>query len=459
MSEPVFVAVFFAVALAWRLIPAWEINRFVWDEVGYGLPTLHLIQNGYLPLHYLGASYMVPVDEYIGAFLFHFTGPSPVVLRLGGITLASVGWYLAYRSFRRWLPLDEARAVSLLLAAPSSMHVVYVSVAASHGYGTFCMVAAWLLLQRLHVTDRMGRYACYGAILGVINFIFPQSRIHILAFLCIVFGPHLWRRIIRSAQTKPGKASVLLLTISVGSAAPVFYRYLTRRESYTASSLELALIGFALVAGAIAAWHLFWTPFWRASSRKLVAFFALAILTSGLPEQYYQRYQKGVLEPHGAHDAATYHLRHAHEWPGQILFFVGKIIPRTLIGEASTYSYARPENYRPGPSVAVGLALIILWTIACYQIATEPSRQPARTQFAWLVVPLILLCTSLIPSWNLANEFNARYLSMVLPGVIFPFVYLMRRHLPPALGGTALLVLLIWNGHDALISWPRFLGF
>jgi hypothetical protein len=214
------------------------------------------------------------------------------------------------------------------------------------------------------------------------------------------------------------------------TAAPVVYRFLTRRESYVASGWEVTLS--LLCAALLAAAALFCIAGLRsirairAREAAPVALCMGLLVAVPLPAALWfkaveaPRLQEQGLEVYGE---KAYSWKHYHEWPQQGRILLEGVIPAVAFGrwtEMEGDPQARwPWSWKGAASVCIlGLLSLGLWR-------HTQSRGLSRTfseRDVVIVGPFFLTILVILPSWSLFSDFSYRYLLPFLPG-LFLFAY------------------------------------
>lgn len=438
-------------AFAWRLLPALRTPVYIGDEPLFGLPTIDAIKAGLWPLHYVGAPYGFPLAEYFAALGEILTGRHPMWIRLPNIALGSVAVVMLFRLSAPFLGSRVAFATGLLLACPNSLHLHFISMGSSYGFGLLCVAVLWQTWQPLSGREPLSRYAWVGVVTGIALFIFPQVRVPLLGWIVVLLGPHL----VRLARRR--KAVAIGASFCTAALLPLGYYFISRKSPYTPPLWGVVLFGLGAVGALTIAGIVMWFDrSWRAWTRRLLVTALLAAVVVALPEWVYQHSQSSHLEQKRRHDPTRYTLRHPHELPRQGAFFLGEVVPLVVLGNADALSPTLVEEARIETGwVIVGLAAVAAWLWSACSEMKRTSPGIRRQEKAWLLVPVLTTAIVLIPSWNLADNINARYFTLTMPGTLLPFVWACDRHLPRHLATVSLYLYVAWCAYDSWVLWPQ----
>ncbi len=451
-SEAIFV---FALASAWRLVAAWQVKGYALDEAIFGIPTVRDILAGNWPLHFVKAPYGFPLNEWLAAPLFLAFGPHPMWLRLPSILVASIVIAWVFVQLARQFGRPVAWTVGLLVGCPHGLHLIFVSLGSSYGTGFAVIALAVSLLARLKLNASMARFAWIGSATGWLHFILPQLRVFLLAWALYILGPHLWRLVQRYQKRPIGRVTMALACLGALMLALAGYHFLTRRGDPMPNFYRTIWLlgGGLLLAAGIGVLR---QPSWQAIAKRWSAFLAFFVLATLPLDLAYRHWQKDRLEVAGAHDASQYSLKHAHEWPAQVAFFVGRIVPLALGDRSDSLTMVQVKDAAiPPAAIAGGIVLLALWGWAVLRQIRQLPSPSQRIFLAW-VLPVGLTAILILPSWNLAHDLHARYFTLVAPGLWLPWAIQLQNVRQRLIAPIAMILLLAWNAYDAFVIWPEF---
>jgi hypothetical protein len=427
LSTNEFACVFalFALALAWR-IPWSATLPMTWvDEVLYSWPTVEQIKQGHLLTYVYGTNYAAPVHEYCAAWLSHLFGNSLLVFRCPVGFFSSAAVAVSFLLLSRLVGLGAAAVIGLVLACPSSAPAIYQVLAVPAYAATMLLVAlmqwATLALDRERTPPR---WILFGALAGVAFYVFKLSLMQsAVSFGWLFSRSALGRQMIERFLEDRTRAA-RDLTVLLGSAilmAPVLYRALTRRGSYTPQSWELALVGLALLIVAVGLWRMRRCLPDQPTGWQNGVLCGIAFLAAALPPMfYYSAIEQPRLAAEGVnlYTETAYSWKHAHEWPFQLRLFFDRVFPSLWIGrvqELEGFPTSVPVTWKSLVSAGIG---VVLLAGAWHRATRSNWRLALPVGTIVLIGPFVLTSAVMLPSWLLHGEFCYRYLLPYMSGFL-----------------------------------------
>ena len=449
-------------ALVWRLPIAATAPMVAADEVTYSRPTvLRMLADE--PLFYIaGTNYGAPVHEALAVPLVRWFGESKLTLRLPVVVLGSVGVAMSFLVLRRVAGGGPALGIALLMALGHSVIIRYTSFAHPlYAALSVLIPAGQLLAFRVDEERRMGRWIALGLCLGFAMYVLKVAIFAAAAVLAWLWwrSEHgqLWRAQWGEVAVRKRGGKCALLFAGAGAVAlPVLYRFLTRRESFTASALELALAGTAAILAIAAA--IVAIPFLRGASHRAWLHAAVCLglmLAVPMPAAlWYRHMEKPRLEARGTreYDEAAYTWKHAHEWPTQARIVLEGMLPAFLIGRETQLEHNPKATWPWTWEGALSVAFLAALGAGLSRKMREHGWRAAFGERDFvLIAPFFLTLAVMLPSWLLFSDYSFRYLLPFLPG-LYLFAYRclelpIQRHRRAAVG--LLAAYLVYCGIDA----------
>jgi hypothetical protein len=214
----------------------------------------------------------------------------------------------------------------------------------------------------------------------------------------------------------------LLIALANVFALPVLYRVLTRREAFTATTLDLALAG-AACAAALAAALAALTLLRGASGRAWLHATACVALVLAVPVPasiWYDRVERPRLEAAGVpeYDEAAYTWKHAHEWPTQTRIVLEGMLPALLMGRDTQLEHDPKATWPWGWKGVLSVAFLAGLALAVNRKAREQGwRSTFGERDFVLIAPFLATLAVMLPSWLLFSDYSFRYVFPFLPGM------------------------------------------
>ncbi|MGV3531231.1 MAG: hypothetical protein ACO1QR_02600 [Chthoniobacteraceae bacterium] len=343
---------------------------------------------------------------------------------------------------------------SVIIRYTSFAHPLYAAL-------SVLIPAGQLLAFRVDEERRLWRWIALGVCLGFAMYVLKLAIFAAATVLAWLWwrSEHgrLWRERWEDSSTRKRLAVCALLFAGASAVAfPVLYRFLTRRESFTASTLELVLAGMAAVLVTAAAFVA--VPFLRGASRRAWLHAAVCIgfmLAVPMPAAlWYRHVEKPRLAATGApeYDEAAYTWKHAHEWPTQARIVLEGMLPAFLIGRETQLEHDPKAKWPWTWEGALSVAFLAALGVGLRRKARVHGW---RTTFGErdfvLIAPFFLTLAVMLPSWLLFSDYSFRYLLPFLPG-LYLFAYRclelpIQRHRHAAV--VLLAIYLLYCGADA----------
>jgi hypothetical protein len=419
-----------SLALLWCLYYGLHKGSPVGDEVQAAVTAFHILHDqGFMPF-LVGQDYMGTIQEYVMAGMMMLSGVNELVLRLPSMMFFAAAVFITYVTISREVSGEIALASGILMVATNSA-VTYYTALGVPDYGAATFLGGAIAWQTFRV-DRLrswGQWALLGALGGLGAYLFQILILQTMASMAFLAARStLSGRFRPVARNRSFGAIVACGVVGGILLLAVAYHFLTRRATYVAGLLDLALLCGGLLFGGVFVIllarvlkpsHAEWV-----SSASFAIVFAAFLIFPNLWFRYHEL-PSLVADHVPLWQAGTYSLKQAREWvtdqPGLLFNYV---LPRLAVGrigsipELGTVSGPFPIDAVGWISALVALVFVVL-LVRHFQLQKRPMLACPESVF---ILPFFLLVLVLFPSWNLFGPWSYRYPLPFLPGLCLGLV-------------------------------------
>jgi hypothetical protein len=444
-------------ALVWRLY--YGINRGLpsQDEVWSAVTAFHILQHpGFVPFQ-VGTDYMGTVQEYAMAGLMMLMGVNEMSLRLPAALFFAAAVFITHNTISREISREYALASGILMAASNSAVVFYTGGVAT-AYPAIIFLAAAIAWHTFQV-DRsrtLVQWMLLGALAGFGASLFQNLILQIMASLAfLATRSTLFDRLRSVARNWAFWTMVVSGIVACVLLLAVVYHFLTRRATYVAGPLDLALLyGGLLLAGVFTILLVRILKPCRADLVAIGSFSIVFVIFQAIPNLWFKYHELPSLVADHAPlwQAGTYSLKHMHEWLDNACLLFNYVLPPLAVGRMGSLSDWVSE---PCPIDAVGfvsaagILLIVVLLVRHFQFRKRLMLACPESVF---ILPLLIFALALFPSWRLVTPFSYRYMVVFVPGLCLGSVIAVR-----AIANRAILfglvgVYALYSGYDCLAN-------
>lgn len=408
----------FLAALGWRLSYTLTVQTFFLDETAFAHPTIEQILDGGFPIYLYSNAYMAPVQEWMAAGFINAWGASLAALRLPCVLCGCLAIALIFFNLTRIVRTGVALTLVIPLICSNSFTGIYTTF----GIPSYAvaMLCAALIQWAAPVVERRRTWlawAAFGVLGGLSTYVFKIIAIQFgVALVWLLMRSRAWQETVDALQDSTRrrlKKAGAIAGIGLLAVAAVAYRYLTRVETYQRSTLDMAVLGFGVLALLLAVWLSRGEWRGRASEWGRVAVCVLLAAATYLPwEIYFRVYEKPRIAAAGIKlwEGSRYMLKHAHEWPFQVQLFLERVFATFLTGRVHELGGGYATSVSLGWRAALsGGFFAILLGAAGWRFAR--GERPDWKSPRWLfIAPCFAVIAIMLPAWQLNNDWCGRYL-------------------------------------------------
>jgi hypothetical protein len=424
-------------AFYWR-IPWLLSERIASDEWPSIYTAIKIYDNCKMPIFLVGQNYMAPFKEALAFPMIFLFGKDIFYLRIASSILFIMSAILGFIILKKIIGVKLSFAIIICYIFPFTTVNQYDSSL----IGQYSSIMLLILLM-IYFIDRWVQKKDHSALIifsiisGISYYVFSISIFQYLSgLLWAIICSSKWD--IFKANIKNRFAYILVLYfVCFIISLLLLYRPLTQSQQILYNPSQYFIFGLLIV---FALGSLFASVYAFGLSRsdlKTIGFAAIPfVFFAALPALIFKLlvYPELVSKYEISLYSIGYSLKHAHEWPHQILNFFTGAFPALIFGRGLGDIRGAAEFSQDFTLLKILLGFYFVFCILMFLIKNNIFNRKLNSRSPlWLFVfPTLVNLIVLLPSWRLFGDYSYRYMIPYYLGILIilfaPFLFLKTRY-------------------------------